>query len=81
MFIILSPDIAYLNYTPSRLQSIIGESNYHHMLSENNKYLTALTTIPIEGINNEMLDLTITPPNAKHPNKQVSIQNILLSNP
>jgi len=51
------------------------------MLSENNKYLTALATIPIEGIDDETLDLTVTPPNAKHPNEQVSIRNILLSNP
>jgi len=41
----------------------------------------AITTILIEGIDDEKLDLTVTPPNAKQPNKQVSIQNILLSNP
>jgi len=76
-----TPDIAYLNYTPSRFQDIISNANYHHMLSENNKYLMAITTILIEGIDDEKLDLTVTPPNAKQPNKQVSIQNILLSNP
>jgi len=73
MFTTPPPNIAYLNYTPSRLQSIIGEANYHHMLSENNKYLTALNTILIKGIDNKMLNLTITPPNTKHLNKQVSI--------
>jgi len=46
MFMTPSPNIAYLNYTPSGLQSIIGDTNYHHMLTENNKYLMALVTIP-----------------------------------
>jgi len=73
-------DIAYLQYTPSGLQSLIGETNYCHMLSENNKYLAAITTIPIEGIADDTLDLTVIPPNAKHPNDQVSIRNILLTN-
>jgi len=74
------PDIAYLQYTPSGLQSIIGKTNYRQMLTSNNKYLTAITTIPIKGIDDEMLDITIIPPTTKTPNNQVSIRNILLSN-
>jgi len=73
MFMTLSPDIAYLNYTPSGLQSIIRDTNYRHMLTENNKYLTALATIPIEGIDDETLDLTVNPLYAQNPNEQVSI--------
>jgi len=80
MFTTPPPDVAYLQYTPSGLQSIIGETNYRHMLSENNKYLTAIATIPVEGIDDETLELTVIPPNAKQPNEQVSIRNILLSN-
>jgi len=81
MFTTPSPDIAYLNYTPSGLQSIIGDTNYRHMLTKNNEYLMALATILIEGTDDETLDLTVTPPNAQNPNEQVSIQNILLTNP
>jgi len=75
------PDIAYLQYTPSGLQSIIGDSNYRQMLLENNKYLDSISTIPIEDIDDDTLDLTITPPNAKTKEDQISIRNIFLSNP
>jgi len=47
---------------------------------EINKYLTTITMILIEGIDNEMLELTVLPLNAKNPNDQVSICNIFLSN-
>jgi len=76
----LPPDIAYLQYTPSGLLSIIGENNYQHMITENNKYLTSITTIPIEGIDDDTLELTVLPPTAKNPTDQVSIRNIFLSN-
>jgi len=50
------------------------------MITDNNKYLAALTTIPIKGIDDPTLDLTVIPPTAKNPNKTVSIRNIFLSN-
>jgi len=43
----------------------MGEDNYCHMLMENNKYLAAITTIPIKGIDDDMLELTIIPLTAK----------------
>jgi len=43
-------------------------------------YLTAITMIPIEGINDDTLDLTVIPLTVTTPNDQVSIRNILLSN-
>jgi len=80
LFNLPPPNIAYLKYTPSGLLSLIGENNYQHMIMEINKYLTTITMILIEGIDNEMLELTVLPLNAKNPNDQVSICNIFLSN-
>jgi len=56
------------------ISTIIGLENYQKLIIHDNKYLaTRIATIPIDGITNKTLDLTIHVAHPTKANKHMSI--------
>jgi len=48
-----------LQYVPVSLAANIGPASYMQLIHDNNAYLMALTSIPVQGFNNRILNYTI----------------------
>jgi len=48
-----------LQYVPVGLAANIGSASYMQLICNNNAYLTALTSIPVHGFNDWILNYTI----------------------
>jgi len=75
-----APEIAHIQFTLCGISTVIGLENYQKLILTNNKYLSIIATIPINGITSHTLDLNIQVAHLTNPNKQMSIRKIILSN-
>jgi len=68
-----------VQYVPVGLAANIGSASYMQLIRENNAYLTALTSIPVQGFNDRILNYTIpvrTDDNREEPR---TIREILMA--
>jgi len=72
--------IAHIQFSLSGIITLIGPEAYRNLLRDNNKYFDTLVTIPVVGITNDHLDLTIPIADPTDPNRRMTIREILLDN-
>ena len=73
-------DNPLLKYVPVGMANTLGPEAYKQLIRSNNAYLTSLATIPVEGITDETLELTIPVHYPDKPTAHKTIKNILLDN-
>jgi len=73
-------DNPLLKYVPIGMAMTIGTEAYKQLICSNNVYLTSLTTIPVEGITDKTLELTIPVHYPNKPTANKTIKEILLDN-
>jgi len=73
-------DNPLLKYVPIGMTMTIGTEAYQQLIRSNNAYLTSLATIPVEGITDETLELTIPVHYPDKPPSNKTIKEIILAN-
>jgi len=68
-----------LQYVPVGLAANIGQASYMQLIRDNNAYLTALTSIPVKGFNDRILNYTIPVHTDDNREEQRTIREILMA--
>jgi len=72
-------DLGHIQFSLSGIASVIGYNEYLTLLRENNKFFASLATIPIDGIDDTMLELDIRVADPKVPDKKMSLRDVFLN--
>jgi len=68
-----------IQYVPVGLAANIGSASYMQLIRENNAYLTALTSIPVQGFNDRILNYTIPVSMENNQEELRTIREILMA--